>query len=488
MYHLSDIKKYERCPKAFWLSQRVEKQFVPYVNFNENLTDLVKDFLMLREEDIFYGQPNDPADLALEAMKNHKVLIQARFEYHKMRIKVPFLIQENEKTILYFTYHTCYPREKEAEKIAQHLAILKKLGIQIDEVYVIHLNAGYVRGKELNLHELLVISEYLYNGKNKPHKTIKELLDEQLVDIDAYIEELDHCNQLTSIPSYRDSKCTRTGKCPYFDDCFPDPLPNDSILHLAQDKSKYEMLEEGKTTLQDVDIDKIEGTRYQYVQIMAARNHGMFVDKQALRYWLKNTFQEPISYLDFEWETYVYPPYEGMKPYDVLVFQYSLHIEDNGQLQHVGFIGEKDCRKAFIEHLIAHIPKTGSIVVYNMEGAEKLRLTQLAHQFPEYEEQLRQIWERMVDLSLPFSTGNIYDLKMAGHYSLKTLVPIFSDYTYSDLDISYGIDAVEKWRAYVQASGEEKQIIYKQLEEYCGMDTYAEYIVYHALKDLAENC
>ena len=123
-----------------------------------------------------------------------------------------------------------------------------------------------------------------------------------------------------------------------------------------------------------------------------------------------------------------------------------------------------------------------------MEGAEKLRLTQLAHQFPEYEEQLRQIWERMVDLSLPFSTGNIYDLKMAGHYSLKTLVPIFSDYTYSDLDISYGIDAVEKWRAYVQASGEEKQIIYKQLEEYCGMDTYAEYIVYHALKDLAGNC
>ena len=151
-------------------------------------------------------------------------------------------------------------------------------------------------------------------------RQIKELLDEQLVDIDAYIEELDHCNQLTSIPSYRDSKCTRTGKCPYFDDCFPDSLPNDSILHLAQDKSKYEMLEEGKTTLQDVDIDKIEGTRYQYAQIMAARNHGMFVDKQALRYWLKNTFQEPISYLDFEWETYVYPPYEGMKPYDCLLY------------------------------------------------------------------------------------------------------------------------------------------------------------------------
>ncbi len=486
MFHLSDIKTYERCPKAFWLSQRIEKQFIPYVNFNENLTELVKDFLMLREEDIFYGNPNDSVELTLKALKKYKAIIQGRFEYRNMRIKIPFMIQEGDKKILYFTYSACYPREKEAVKIAQHLAVLKKLDISADEVYVIHLNAGYVRGKELNLHELLVVNEYLYNNKNKPNKTIQELLDEQLIDIDASIDELNNCNQLPSIDSYRDSKCTRTGKCPYFDDCFPEPLANDSILHLAQDKSRYEMLKNGRTTLKDVDIDKIEGTRYQYAQIMAAKNNGLFVDKQALRYWLQNSFQEPISYLDFEWETYVYPPYEGMKPYDVLVFQYSLHMEENGQLQHVGFIGEKDCRKAFIEHLIAHIPKNGSVVVYNMEGAEKLRLMQLAQQFPEYETQLKQIWERMVDLSLPFSTGNIYDLRMAGHYSLKTLVPVFSDYTYSDLDISYGIDAVEKWRAYIEADGEEKQKIYHQLEEYCGMDTFAEYIVFHALKDLAE--
>lgn len=89
-----------------------------------------------------------------------------------------------------------------------------------------------------------------------------------------------------------------------------------------------------------------------------------------------------VSYLDFEWETYAFPPYEGMKPFDVLVFQYSLHIEEQQELRHVGFIGERDCRRAFLEHLLAHIPKTGTILVYNMEGAEKLRLVQLAQQFP----------------------------------------------------------------------------------------------------------
>ena len=40
-----------------------------------------------------------------------------------------------------------------------------------------------------------------------------------------------------------------------------------------------------------------------------------------------------------------------------------------------------------------------------MEGAEKLRLIQLAKQFSQYKDELQQIWERMVDLSLPFSSG-----------------------------------------------------------------------------------
>ncbi|MEG0469079.1 MAG: DUF2779 domain-containing protein [Longicatena sp.] len=116
---------------------------------------------------------------------------------------------------------------------------------------------------------------------------------------------------------------------------------------------------------------------------------------------------------------------------------------------------------------------------------QKLRLVQLAQQFPQYEEELKQVWLRMVDLSLPFSTGNVYDLRMQGGYSLKTLVSIYSDYTYQDLAISYGMDAVDKWRQYHEANPEEKKEIYEQLTQYCSMDTYAEYIVYHALKELA---
>lgn len=61
---------------------------------------------------------------------------------------------------------------------------------------------------------------------------------------------------------------------------------------------------------------------------MAARNpKGYFLDAGGVEEWFsKLTF--PLSYLDFEWDTYVLSPYAGMRPFDVLCFQYSLHVRD----------------------------------------------------------------------------------------------------------------------------------------------------------------
>ena len=69
MLHLTDIKKYERCPRAFWLSRRQKKEFVPFVNYNESMSELVKQLLMIREEDAFVGQANDSGELALQALR-----------------------------------------------------------------------------------------------------------------------------------------------------------------------------------------------------------------------------------------------------------------------------------------------------------------------------------------------------------------------------------------------------------------------------------
>lgn len=488
MLHYSDIKKYERCPKAFWWSRRIQKDFVPFVNYNESMSALVKELLMLQDEDIFEGEANDEPQKAIAAMHAKKALVNARFAYRDLRVKIPFLLQEEGRIIVYYTFRSCYPKEHEARRMAVDMQVLQHCGIVVDDIYAIHLRADYVRQEELNVKELLVITDALYNGKNRPHRGLRELIEKesQSLDLDAIIDELHATEALEKLSSKRSHVCTRGGKCAYYDDCFPEPLQDQSILHLVQAQHKYAMQEEGRTRLQDVDVDRMEGTRHQYAQIMADAQGGLYVDKPALRSWILDHMHAPLSYLDFEWETYAYPPYPGMKPFDVLPFQYSLHVETKQGLIHRGYIGEGDCRKDFILHLLNDIPKEGTILVYNMEGAEKLRLVQLSEQFPQYKEALTAVWERMVDLSLPFSTGNVYDVRMAGFYSLKKLVPIFSDYSYEQLDISYGMDAVAAWRRYCEAEAQEKQTLYEQLEAYCSMDTYAEVLIYHALRKLCD--
>ena len=76
MLHLSDIRKWERCERCFWLSTRKPKAFTPFVNVNENIYELVKQYFGLT--DAFEGEANDDADKALNALEIKNALLNAR--------------------------------------------------------------------------------------------------------------------------------------------------------------------------------------------------------------------------------------------------------------------------------------------------------------------------------------------------------------------------------------------------------------------------
>ena len=305
-------------------------------------------------------------------------------------------------------------------------------------------------------------------------------IQENRRNLDELLDQIENLGDMSGVMKKRSPACTAHYKCEFFKECFPNDQHDTSILNLVQSSKKYECEEMGITDMAMVHGDEIEASRIQYAQVMAAKKCGLFIDRIALKSWV-DRITYPITYLDFEWQTFVYPPYAGMKPYDVLVFQYSMHIEKEGkELSHEQFIGSDDCRIEFIEDLIKKIPDEGTILVFNAQGAEALRLQQLAKQFPQYEEKLCSIWERMVDLALPFSCGLIYDTRMAGEYNLKKLLSLFSDLSYEELEINQGLLAVKKYQELTNTHAED---IRQALFEYCGMDTYAEYVLFHYLKD-----
>ena len=79
------------------------------------------------------------------------------------------------------------------------------------------------------------------------------------------------------------------------------------------------------------------------------------------------------------------PKYDGSRPYQQLVFQYSLHVQETltSELKHREYLADpsQDPRIGFIEQLIQDCGNSGDIIVYNI-GFEKGKLNDLIDGIP----------------------------------------------------------------------------------------------------------
>lgn len=441
------------------------------------------------------GHPYDPTQHSLDILKRDACGRNLRFEKDGLRTTIPFLFEKEDGTYkAVYSYCAVAPRETLLTHLTIDTLILKTCGIEVSEHEFLYLNPDYVRTQNPKASDFFCLTSCLKKNRGgfsriPATRQIQEKMEyvtfEDLATAAKKMQE----SKLDDFCIRRVTACTRPNKCPYYELCYHDEdLPDNSSAFLSSSSSREWIEEKGVQWLKDLDGELSDGTPMQYAQIQADRNGGLFMDEKAIRYWMDQIVY-PISYLDFEWETYAIPPYFNMKAFDVLCFQYSIHIEhEDGKLEHSTFFSSGDCRKDFIEHLIADLPETGSIMVFNMEGAEKLRLKQLASQFPEYREQLEGLMERMIDLQAPFENGCFYDIGQRGKSSLKTLLPLFSGQaSYADLDIHNGMEAVFAYRNALHETDDQAIAkIGEQISEYCAMDTYAERELFIGLKKKLE--
>ena len=116
----------------------------------------------------------------------------------------------------------------------------------------------------------------------------------------------------------------------------------------------------------------------------------------------------------------------------------------------------------------------GSVVVYN-KPFEKTRNKELAELYPDLAADLLAINERVVDQLVPFRTRALYSYKQKSSYSIKYVLPAFSDLSYKGMNIANGGEAMSKYQAFLEGkqTKEESQQMFTDLLKYCGQDTYA---------------
>jgi hypothetical protein len=157
-------------------------------------------------------------------------------------------------------------------------------------------------------------------------------------------------------------------------------------------------------------------------------------------------------------------------------------------VEHHCFLAEHgiDPRLPFINTLVEHLDKKGSIIVYN-QSFENGRLNDLAKTFPSLAKNIAAIQERMVDLMKPFRRKDYYLPGMKGSYSIKEVLPaLVPELSYAELAINNGGNASQAFcNLKYEKDAEKVKEIRKQLEAYCEMDTWGMVRILSKLTDLS---
>jgi predicted RecB family nuclease len=344
--------------------------------------------------------------------------------------------------------------------IQRHIA--SGSGITVTAACLMHLSRDYVYdGQEYQLLKLFKIED------------LTKEIDTLAEDLPTLLRRQWQVLKRDSPPEVEPGpQCQDPVECEFYDHCH-EPLPAGHISELPRisNAKVSALLDKGITLISEVPEDFP-------LSPLATR---AWESVRRGRTWLSDDLTQelqkltyPLAFMDFETLYPALPRYAGMRPYDHIPFQWSVHRQKSpeAQLEHFEFLAtdNSDPRSKFIGSLYQVLKGRGHIVVYN-QGFESNRLSELASWLPEYAGQISQIQSRLWDL-LPIVRRNVYHPEFRGSYSIKDVLPaLVPRMTYEGMEIGDGGEAAQAWDRIVR--GDVGIELRKALLAYCAQDTLA---------------
>ena len=340
----------------------------------------------------------------------------------------------------------------------------------------------------------------------------ESMMDKIMLDakrVEDYVNDL-HADK---VPLGKHCENKKVTKCKYCKVCW-NILPKkhaitcymDNHHGFTKDKVKYstfDLINEGKVSMLDIDESYLTREKNK-IQRKAVETNIPYMNKQKIIDGIKQ-IKYPIYHLDFETFPCPLPRYKGEKPYTQSVFQFSLHIEKeegkcDKEKDHYGYLAKnhKDHREELIK-MMCDLIGEGTVLVYN-DSFEKSRIKELSEIFIDYKSKLLKINSQIFDLMNIVKTRskmyeelgydkeeakmiNYYHPDMDGSYSIKKVLPIFSNLTYKGMEVANGVEALVTYARFPKMNELDYKHKYQKLVEYCQQDTYAMYKVLEGLKE-----
>lgn len=412
------------------------------------------------------------------SLKERKTIFEAGFQKDNLFARIDILNPtEDGKWDIIEVKSGSNIKDYNLDDVAFQRYVCESTGLKIDKCFILHLNKNFVKQGRIDVDKLLFQEDV-----TKEVDLASKYIGERISNMFKVLE-------MKSIP---DLEIEELGLME-FDNVVQEeffkslPLENVFDLYFSGKKSR-ELYSQGIIKISDIP----EGnplTPRQLIQFECSKTKVPYVNKEKISKFI-DKLQYPLYFLDFETMSLAVPKFDGTSPYQQIPFQYSLHIKESpeSKLKHIGFLyfNGEDPRKALMQSLKENMGEEGSIIVWN-ESFEKGRLKECYEFLEEYKEFVeKNLFSRIVDMLVPFRDFDYYNPKQEGSASIKKVLPVFSNLSYTQLSVQQGdIAGIEYVRAmYSKIDEEERTRIRLALEAYCELDTLAEVEILEGLKRL----
>lgn len=409
----------------------------------------------------------EAVECTLKAMENPNVaaIYEAGFIHNGVRIRVDILERAGEgRWNLVEVKSATSAKEIYLPDVSIQSYVLKGLGLDVERVFLMHLNNRYVYdGQKLALEKLF----------SRTDLTQKALIYQ--MQIPSLLSSFNTMLAQPEEPKIKpDRHCSIPYDCEFWEHCTKD-MPEHWIMTLTgiSQKKIYELDAEGVRDVRDIPASFSLTALQHRIRKCVIKNQAYI--SPDLRDELRDMVY-PIHFLDFETLFRAIPRYEGTRPYQSIPFQWSDHIlSQDGSIVHREYLcmDDKDPRIEFAITLLDGLGSKGTIVTYT--NYEESIIKGLISHHPEYKDQLLSLLGRIKDL-YKIIKSKYYHPKFYGSFSIKSVLPaLLPEMSYKNLEIQDGQLAGLEYARMVAPSTtvEEKEKIKRNLLTYCGHDTLA---------------
>lgn len=410
-------------------------------------------------------------------------LLQPTFMTSAISCRSDILVKNDDGTWdIYEVKSSTDVKEDHIIDVAFQRICIEEAGVRISRTSLVHVNNQYVRHGEIDPQQLFTkvdITHEVANAMPLAKKEIPRAL--------AVLE----WNKVPGMLHV--ASCTNPAECEFLS-CYFSELKDDHVYSIATSLSKEKLtafLERGLLKPEQVPADIM--AELPDIKLPGAETEPtLLVDKETIKSEL-NSLQYPLYFLDYETFFPAVPIFDGYRPYQQMVFQYSVHVvrEPNAEPEHYEYITEEmiDPAQGVAASLKNRIGDTGSVIVWNARF-EASRNAEIGEHLPEFADFMASINNRMYDLMMVVKKGYYVDSRFGGSASIKKVLPVMCpELSYNDLAIHEGGTASASWATLTdpKTSPEAKEQLKKDMLAYCGLDTYAMIAIYRKFLDVVRS-